>query len=172
MVRSRSRLTPTPSTLMFLCMNWAMSGSQHLQASSCSSSPALLSSKTLFCPLGAWSPLDWNEVVGKATEDDFSAKPGLDGSRHLNTNIYITEIFHCPGLLWKRNKFQSSLNTVSHLIPIFHPEHKNMFLLLFSTAAALVVVSVWGVSPSPLRPSRFFCSENSHIINRLCAKAV
>ena len=144
MVRSRSRLTPTPSTLMFLCMNWAMSGSQHPQASSCSSSPALLSSKTLFCPLGAWSPLDWNEVVGKATEDDFSAKPGLDGSRHLNTNIYIREIFHCPGLLWKRNKFQSSLNinTASHCIAIFHTEHKKNFLLLFSTAAALVVVTV------------------------------
>ena len=142
MVRSRSLLTPTPSTLMFLCMNWAMSGSQHPQASSCSSSPALLSSKTLFCPLGAWSPLDWNEVVGKATEDDFSAKPGLDGSRHLNTNIYITEIFHCPGLLWKRNKFQSSLNTALHCIAMFHTEHKNNFLLLFSTAAALVVVTV------------------------------
>ena len=119
MVRSRSRLTPTPSTLMFLCMNWAMSGSQHPQPSSFSSSPAL-SSKTLFCPLGAWSSLDWREVAGKATEDDFSAKPGLDGSRHLNTNISDREIFYCSELLEERNKFQ------------VHPEHKNIFLLFLA----------------------------------------
>ena len=94
---SVSRVRPAQTATSFGCRRVTTAWTSP-QASSFSSSPAL-SSKTRFCPLGAWSPLDWNEVVGKATEDDFSAKPGLDGSRHLNTNTYITEIFHCPKLL-------------------------------------------------------------------------